>query len=73
MRLLGTSNVDLVVMNDAPLYLNFEIIREGKIFYCRDEGRRIDFELYIASRYRDRKYYQDRRNRMVLERIREGK
>lgn len=52
---LRTSRVDLVVMNDAPIYLQFEIIKANRVLYCRDERARIHYEVRIVSRYLDRK------------------
>ncbi len=58
--ILKTHHLDLIIMNDAPLSLNFEIIKANYPIYVRNETERIDFEHYILSRYLDRRYYEVR-------------
>jgi uncharacterized protein len=58
--ILKTDKVDLVVMNDAPLSLQYEIIKANHPLLVRDEGERIDLEHRILSRYLDRRYYDKR-------------
>lgn len=58
--ILKIDKVDLVIMNDAPLSLNYEIIKANHPLLVRDEGKKIDFEHGILSRYLDRRYYDKR-------------
>ena len=58
--ILKTDRIDLVIMNDAPLSLNYEIIKANHPLLVRDEGQKIDFEHRILSRYLDRRYYDKR-------------
>jgi len=58
--ILKTDKVDLIVMNDAPLSLNYEIIKANHPLLVRDKGKKIDFEHGILSRYLDRRYYEKR-------------
>jgi hypothetical protein len=55
--IIRTDRVDLVVMNDAPISLNFEIIKANHALFIRDNDLKVDFEHYIMSRYLDRQYY----------------
>ncbi|MGC9336909.1 MAG: hypothetical protein ACP5EQ_02285 [Candidatus Cloacimonadia bacterium] len=57
---MKTDIMDLVIMNDAPLSLNYEIIKANHSLFVRDRGEKIDFEHGILSRYLDRKYYEKR-------------
>lgn len=41
-------------MNDAPINLNYEIIKHGKILFAEDVGERIEMESKILSKYLDR-------------------
>lgn len=59
-NILKTDKVDLVIMNDAPLSLNYEIIKANHPLLARDEGKKVDFEHEILSRYLDRRYYEKR-------------
>jgi hypothetical protein len=55
--IIGTDRVDLVVMNDAPISLNFEVINANHPLFIRDKDLKVDFEHYIMSRYLDRQFY----------------
>lgn len=57
--IIKTDRVDAVIMNDAPLLLNFNIIKNGKILHSKSEKERVIFETSIISRYLDRKYYDN--------------
>lgn len=69
--ILKTDKVDLVIMNDAPLSLNYEIIKANHPLLVRDEGKKIDFEHGILSRYLDRRYYEKRWASEFLKRVAE--
>ncbi len=56
--LLKIERVDLVVMNDAPLSLKYEIIKANYPLFIRDRIEKIDFEQKVLSRYLDRRYYE---------------
>ena len=68
--LLKTDNVDLIVMNDAPPTLNYEIIRFKPVF-ARDASRKVEVEHRIMSRYLDRRYYEKRALDAFLRRVSE--
>lgn len=61
-ELLGTLSValeneelDLCLLNVAPLVLQFRVITEGIIIFSRDEQARVDFETVIRCKYFDLK------------------
>lgn len=58
--IMKTDKVDLVIMNDVSLSLNYEIIKANHPLVVGDEGKKIDFEHEILSRYLDRRYYEKR-------------
>lgn len=60
MGMVKTDKVDLVILNESPLFLCFRVIHDGLVVYSKDEKKRIDFEVRIMSQYIDRKYYYDR-------------
>ncbi len=65
--------VDLVVLNDAPLFLKFNVIREGEILVCQNEWTRIHFEARVMSQFYDEQYYFGRHADLAIARIaREG-
>ena len=69
--ILKTDRIDLVIMNDAPLTLNYEIIKSNYPLLVRDEEQKIDFEHMILSRYLDRRYYDKRWSAEFLKRVAE--
>jgi uncharacterized protein len=66
--LLKTNNVDLVTLNDSPLILTYNAIRNG-IILKSDEPIRVRFETRIMSRYLDEQYHIKRHTRESLKRI----
>jgi len=57
---LNTDKIDLIVMNDASISLNYEVIKANYPLFIRDMGEKIDFEHRVLSRYLDRRYYEMR-------------
>lgn len=70
--LLKTNSIDLIVLNEAPLLLAFNIIRDG-IILKSDEKKRVLFETEIMSTYFDREYYITRHIKRAIERMAKGK
>lgn len=66
--LLNTNNVDLVVLNNSPLLLAYNIIRDG-IILKSDEFLRVKFETKIMSRYLDERYHIERHAKESLKRM----
>ena len=65
---LGTEKIDLVTMSDKPVSFRYQVIREGKVIYCKDEYLLNDFELKTWQTYMDRKHLR----RMYLKCLHEG-
>ena len=68
--IFNSDRIDLVVLNNAPIQLTFEIISSGQVIY----GKREDvsgFEARASSRYHDRKYYIDRYTQEIIKRTAE--
>ena len=65
---LKTDKIDLIIMNDAPLLLKYNIIKHGKILKDDIEAR-VKVEARILSDYLDMKYYIDRHADLAIERI----
>ncbi|MBS3809477.1 MAG: nucleotidyltransferase domain-containing protein [Desulfobacterales bacterium] len=52
-RQLGTSRIDLVLLQNAPIDLAFAIISKGEILYERNINTRVEFEARIMGLYFD--------------------
>lgn len=44
---------DIVILNTAPIFLKYVIIKEGKLIFNKNDSRRIDFELKSLNDYFD--------------------
>ena len=67
-RILKGADFDLVTLNDAPLTLQYEIIRHGKVVK-EDKRRRVDFETRVLSRYLDTAHLRKTRQRDLKDRF----
>ena len=70
---LKTDEIDLVILNEAPLSLRFEVIKTGKVLFSRDEDKRIDFEAMTYDFYCDTEQLRRFHQNAVLKRLREGR
>jgi predicted nucleotidyltransferase len=68
--LIKKNKIDLIILNEAPLLLAYNIIKSG-IILKSDEVERVKFETKILSMYLDEKYYIKRHTEDTLKRIAE--
>ena len=45
--------VDAKILNTAPISLQYEVIKSGRLVYARDRGARIQYEAGVLSLYLD--------------------
>jgi len=64
--------VDLVLLNDAPVPLAYEVIKYGKLILCMDPEKRVDYETFVLRKYLDRRFYDKRYSEQNLARIARG-
>lgn len=57
---------DVLVLNTAPLFLKFVVLKEGKLIFSKDEKQRIDFELKTMNNYFDFKPILEKYNQRML-------
>lgn len=67
-----TDEIDLVVMNDAPTRFSFNIIKEGKLLFCRDKDTLVDFVERTVKLYLDFRFFRDDFDRAFLKGVRYG-
>lgn len=70
--ILKIDDIDLTIMNLAPLTLNYNIVKQGYILKSY-EDKRVRFETYLMSRYLDEKYYRERHMRETLKKMIEAR
>jgi len=68
--LIKKNKIDLIILNEAPLLLAYNIIKSG-IILKSDETDRVKFETKILSMYMDERYYIKRHTEETLKRIAE--
>ena len=61
--------IDLRILNDAPVEFQYEVVRTGRLLVARDEPTRIDFEAGVIAKFLDLKYLYDRIDRALLARV----
>lgn len=66
---LPEQRVDLIIVNVAPIIIQYNAIIEGEVIFSRDEQRRIDFETSTLYRYYDLKPFLDEEKRLILEKL----
>ncbi|MBC8448615.1 MAG: nucleotidyltransferase domain-containing protein [Chloroflexi bacterium] len=71
-RLFDTDEIDVVVLNDAPLLLQHRVLRDGKVLFCRHELRRVRYEARAISKYLDFQHLENIYNRALLARLARG-
>ena len=69
---LGTP-VDIVVLNEAPPLLRYEILRNGRLIFCSDEDERIEREVRMLLEYYDLEPMRTRMESDLKKMIREGR
>jgi len=70
-RALKSENFDLVVLNNAPILLSYEVISNG-IVLKDDRQRRVMYESRTLHDYLDTAYLRDVQRRYLLEQIKRG-
>ena len=70
---LKTDEFDLVILNNSPPYIQYEVISKGKLFYESDKKFRCEFQALALQRYFDIKPLYDEYNFYLKKRILEGR
>jgi hypothetical protein len=70
---LKTNDFDLVILNNCPPYMQYEVVSSGKIIYEKDREARCDFHVRALQRYFDVKHIYNEYNYYLKKRIKEGR
>lgn len=71
-KLLGTNNIDLIILNDVPAFLKFQVIRYGTLIFTRSEAKRIEFHAGTIAKYLDIKYLLAIQHEFMSKRLADG-
>ncbi len=71
-QLFRTDHVDLVVLNEAPPLLAYEVLQGGSLLYCPDDAERVEFQVRTLREYEDTEPLRRFLSETLEQRIREG-
>jgi len=71
-RKLIKIETEIVILNESPRLLQFQVIQKGRVLYEKSADQRALFEMGTAGRYYDYKRYFDFHARHLAKRIKEG-
>ena len=71
--ILKTEEIDLVLLNEAPFELRYNILKEGKILFCRDKIGRQEFQEGAVLDYLDTRHLRGEGFFHIKERLRTGR
>ncbi|MGC9435718.1 MAG: type VII toxin-antitoxin system MntA family adenylyltransferase antitoxin [Methanomicrobiales archaeon] len=63
--------IDLRVLNNAPVEFQYEVVKTGRLLVSRDEDTRVAFEAGVIAQYLDLKYLYDTIDVALLARVEE--
>lgn len=73
MAIMGTDEIDFVLLNEAPYELRYNILKEGRVLFCRKEKERREFREQAVWDYLDTRTLREEGFFHLKERIREGR
>ncbi|MBA3061736.1 MAG: nucleotidyltransferase domain-containing protein [Atribacteria sp.] len=53
LSILDSKQVDLVILNDAPIELKYKVIATGKVIFQKNSATKVEFEADTLSKYFD--------------------
>jgi len=69
MAILKTERIDLINLNDAPLHIQYGVLKNKKVIFSSDDLKRIEFETRIIMDYLDFKHVREMHDRIFLQRM----
>ncbi len=72
MGVLGRSDVDLIILNQAPPLLAHRILSRGKLIFERSQSARVAFQVRTVNRYLDSQPMRNLYLAYLKKRAREG-
>jgi len=70
-RIRGYSSekVDISIFSKLPLIIQFRVLKEGKILFCKDEKQLYDTKVYVFKRYLDFSIFINKFYRRVIKNV----
>ena len=70
---IGRSDVDLIILNEAPPVLAHQVVSKGQLVFERSAAARVDFQVRTVNAYLDTEPMRALYRSYLKKRIREGK
>jgi predicted nucleotidyltransferase len=70
-RAIGRDDVDLAILNEAPLALAYRVLRDGVLLFCRDHAAYVRYRVRTLNLYFDFAPLLERHQAMFLKRVSE--
>ena len=61
--------LDVKVLNHSPVYFQHEVVKRGRLIFCRDETKRVRYEARLLSEYMDYREVLDWFDEQMLARV----
>jgi hypothetical protein len=71
LRRFFSPRLDLIILNQVPPLLQFQILKNGKLLFDRDPDARAHLEMNILGRYYDAKRFYEFHFKHLINRIKE--
>lgn len=70
-RAIGRDDVDVAILNEAPLALAYRVLRDGKLLFCRDHAAYVQYRVKTLNLYFDFAPLLERHQAIFLKRVSE--
>ena len=71
-KVLHTDAIEIVVLNEAPLVLRYEVVSKGVLLMNADPSKELDFKLRTRDEYFDTAPFRAMFRRVMRQKIEEG-
>ena len=71
-RILHTDYIEIVLLNEAPLVLRYEVVSKGKLLTNADPSRELNFKLRTRDEYFDTAPLRAMFRHVMRQKIQEG-
>ena len=71
-HVLGTDEVDLVILNQCSVTLAYHAIRSRNVIYSEDERARVAFETRVVAQFLDQKFMRKTQQEVQIQQLQEG-
>lgn len=68
-RSIGRDDVDLAILNEAPLALAYRVLRDGTLLFCRDHAAFVRYRVRTLNLYFDFAPFLEHHQAMFLKRV----